>query len=133
MIEPSTRRNLLAVVILFSFLVPVLAQPRPGAAPSQSRPGEFARQWKEVRAKNPLVASAYLELVEATLANRSTCKLPVRFSLCDLPAFANLDICKTPSGRPEPPKVCPSCRPARNSEDVERYLECLEKRIACLG
>jgi hypothetical protein len=104
----------------------------------------FRAQWKEVRAKYPDVAAAYLESLEfiidpvllpnspevALRAERLADRLRdlgfLRFRcrfVCDPP----------PSGDPEKPRpeVCPRCRPSINVEDTQRYLECLEERIAC--
>jgi len=46
-------------------------------------------------------------------------------------------VCDTPDddrsdGPPSPIEPCPSCPLARGTDDIERYLECLEKRIECL-
>ena len=103
-----------------------------GAQPPQRRPpagkAELSRQWKEVRAKYPLVAAAHLEILLTQLELASTIRAQ---TVCDLPHVANSRLCR--DGGPTPPVGCNACKPASGPEDQERYLSCLEKRITCLG
>jgi hypothetical protein len=132
-----------ATALLFS-VAPVVAAERaaaPPAAPLAAKPQppavaprklEFDRQWKEVRAKYPLVAVRLLELHGAALAAQQ--ELP-----CELEALHASESCRrqesddcSPPPAKDPLPPCPRCRPAAEPEDIEGYLECLEERIACL-
>ena len=103
-----------------------------GAQPPQPRPpaskAELSRQWKEVRARYPLVAAAHLEALLTQLELVSTIRAQ---TLCDRPQVANSRLCRDGGGS-LPPEGCPVCKPASGLDDQERYLSCLEKRITCL-
>lgn len=131
----SERSILRSTVVAALFLLSASAwgQPAPTARTAQpaQRP-ELARQWKEVRAKYPLVAAAHLELMEANVARLAEDRFLVRINLCALPAFVNSRFCQTDAPAPDP-KVCKQCRQAANAGDLDRYLGCLEERISCLA
>lgn len=131
MSERSILRSTVAAA-LFLLSASAWGQPAPTARTAQpaQRP-ELARQWKEVRAKYPLVAAAHLELVEANVARLAEDRFLVRINLCALPSFANSTFCRTSTTPPEP-KACKQCRPAAGPGDLEGYLGCLEERISCL-
>lgn len=131
MSEASTLRSTVAAA-LFLISASAWGQPAPTARTAQpaQRP-ELARQWKEVRAKYPLVAAAHLELVEANVARLAEDRFLVRINLCALPAFANSRFCQTDAPAPDP-KACKQCRPSTGPGDLDSYLGCLEERIKCL-
>ena len=87
---------------------------------------ESVRQWKEVRAKYPLVAMAYLQAVEALADNRSG-ELSAAAGAAFQSALRLGAVAKVPVVT-----VCAPCKLAVNNDDVERYLGCLDKRISCL-
>jgi hypothetical protein len=126
MIVPSAFRKLLALAILSLVLMPAWAQP-PRAAPGP-RPGDFERQWKEVQTRAPLIAVAYRELALAALGGSRPI---VNRTICDNPVWAKTPGCRKPSGGPGT-KVCPPpCKPTRNEGEIEGYLGCLDRQIAC--
>lgn len=133
MSERFTLRSTVTAFVLLLLSASAWGQPAPTARSAQpaQRP-ELARQWKEVRAKYPLVAAAHLELLEADVARLAEERFLVRISLCALPAFANATFCRTSTPVPEP-KACKQCRPAAGQGDLEDYLGCLEERINCLA
>jgi hypothetical protein len=127
-----------STTLLLTILTLLCAAAWVGAQPPQPRPqpankGEFARQWKEVRAKYPLVAAAHLETLESQVEIAWRLRA---HTLCDIPAFANSRLCRNDEGdrgnRPAP-EVCPVCKLPNGPGDQERYLSCLEKRINCLS
>lgn len=134
MSERFTLRSTVAafVLLLLSASASAWGQPAPTARSAQpaQRP-ELARQWKEVRAKYPLVAAAHLELLEANVVRLAEERRLIRISICELSAFANSTFCRTSTTPPEP-KACKQCRPAAGPGDIEDYLGCLEERIRCL-
>jgi hypothetical protein len=125
----KSTRLLLAILALLCVAAWVGAQPpqpRPQAATNKA---EFARQWKEVRAKYPLVAAAHLQSIESQVEVAWRLRA---HTLCHIPAFANSRLCRNDGGGVPEPSACPPCRPASGPGDQESYLSCLEKRINCL-
>ena len=117
-------------------------------APKQAKPSitmeRFKEEWKEVRAKYPSVAAAYLESVEYIVDSgmaplrpaqrRQFALLNERLLVLGFP-FRCRWVCesKEPEEDDDPvPQLCPPCRLPTSFEEEQSYAECLEKRIACL-
>jgi hypothetical protein len=131
MIMPSTCRKILVLAILFAVLAPAWAQPRKAVVPPPSQQKEFERQWKEVQAKDPLVAVAYMELAVAALA-RTTNREPVIATICSNPTFAKSPGCTSPGSSSPHAHPCPHpCKPAQNKQDIEDSLSCWINQVSC--
>lgn len=85
---------------------------------------EFSRQWKDVRSKYPLVAMAYLQSLEASAETRAGSATHA----AAITTARRLGLTSTTIKVP----VCQTCRLPSTSGDLDRYLGCLESRIACL-
>jgi hypothetical protein len=93
-----------------------------------------AAAWQSVRTNEPRFAKATIELVstlleagvkrEKVLCLTESQVEELRTELC---ALGIIECSPTPN------VPCQTCRPANSNEDIERYLDCMEKRTACLG
>ncbi len=111
----------------------VAAKAGPLTRPASRDNQEFLRQWKEAKAKYPLVALALLRQVEReSELDRAVDRL-LESAACRFRGDCEdeeEDPCELePDDNPKP---CPRCRPASGPDDQDRLLECLEERISCL-
>jgi hypothetical protein len=131
MATPSTRRPILVLAILIIALVPTWAQPAKVAAPPPSQQKELERQWKEVQARDPLVAVAYMELAAKALAKTSDPK-PVFTTICSNPVFAKSPGCLRSSPSAPGGKACPPpCKLPLNEQGIQGYLGCAISQVTC--
>lgn len=122
----TTSRLMVTVALVIAPMVVWPSDGTPLAQDAVAPNSEFAKQWREVRAKYPLVALAYLQSVEA-LAEEAQAAPAHRVAVETAVRLGVATATRVPA-----PAVCAPCRLAINSGDVERYLGCLEKRIGCL-
>jgi hypothetical protein len=133
-IRKDTRTGVAAAAAAAALLLGAMAASDVGATPPYPNPVDVQKQWREVRARYPLVAAQYLEL--SAIAAVTQRELP-----CELQSLVNTNACRrqedpecSPSpAPPPPPPFCQRCRPATGPADQQDYLECLEERIACLA
>jgi len=116
----------LAVVTLMIVLWPSGSSAR-YAQDALAPNAEFARQWREVRAKYPLVAVAYLQSVEA-LSQEIAQQAPERRAAME--SAVRLGVTTATQGMTI--KACAPCKMARNMSELDGYIGCLGTRIACL-
>jgi len=118
---------LMVFVIAGMLVIPLIATPQEKMG-FKFNEKKFAQQLSEVKAKYPLVAMAYLESIEALIEIRQeTYQLTLQDAInryCEVMGCPNV-VSITPT--------CPECPPARNEQDLNRYLSCVEKRIQCVS
>ena len=132
-ITKDSRRTGVAAAAAAALLLGAMAVGDVGAAPPYPNPLDVQKQWREVRARYPLVAAQYLELSAVVAVTQW--ELP-----CQLQSLVNTSACRrkqdpecTPEPEPPPPPPCQQCRLPTGPEGQQDYLECLEERIACLA
>src|SRR5262245_3466624 len=130
-ITKDSRRTGVVAAAAAALLLGAMAGGDVGAATPYPNPLDVQRQWREVRARYPLVAAQYLELSAVVAVTQL--ELP-----CQLQSLVNTSACRkkqdpecSPSSEPPSPQPpCQQCRLPTGPEGQQDYLECLEDRIA---